>query len=260
MFVLVRLLVVLSISHGAFAKNENLSCAQYLADQPTQVDYALSDLEGSFFELVKKVAAADEVPASRVDKYVKDILSMKAAVLNSIVGILPAVHQPQHLAAIFQIIDSLGVDPQMYGLTLNKDSRVESTMAERARRTDYREPAFEESKGAPIGFVQFNKSLSKDLPLGIQRSIGFGPQEIKIDPAPKRKTGFITRQFDANSPNMKIIDLETKTAYQVNLVVMTSLGAKFSDNAYQVRWNDDVKSWVVIVENLNNPSGKIGFL
>lgn len=263
MAILIRVMVLLLLSQGAQARIQEETaekCAQLLSQQPSPLDYAVSDLEGLFLTLVQKVQSVHQVPASRREIFIKDILNMKAEALNRVMSILPMVKKAETLDSIYLIIDSLGVPPAMYGLTLDPQTHeVVSSMAKSGRRAKAETEA--EVVNRPIGFVTFAKSAGRDLPEELHRSIGFGPQRIDLHAPPKRLTGKFSRSVSPENKELLIVtDPETNSVYQVSIKILTSSGADLQDKTYRLEFNREMLEWIVRIENLNNPTGHIGFL
>jgi|GEM_PF-3286363 len=256
------------LSQGALAKSLNTNasnCADMLEPQAPILDYALSDLEGTFFDLVQKVQNFDEISPSRHEYLIKDILSMKANVLNQITNVLPMVIQSSKdhpkrarvLASIYQIIDTFGLPPAMYGLKLDAQSRV--ITPETPPFPTSETPAPEMS--TPIGFLQANPTPRRDLPEGMYRSIGFSAHEISVSVPPARETGYIRRGMAKENPNIMIIaDSETNNIYYIDIRIMTSSGAQVEGKKMQLNFSPEDREWIVLIENINNPVGRIGFL
>lgn len=260
MSVFVRIAIAMSllcISQGALAKDtteEAARCAELLS-KPTAVDYALSDLEGLFFDVVKKAQDGDHLTPSRAEAYIKDFLNMKAQLLNRIIGLLPAAEKPEMVASIYQMLDTLGVPPALYGLKLDEQGHLLK------QGPTYKSgPLPAETRGPSIGFVNMGEFQYRDLPEGLHRSIGFGPQRVESDPLPDRVTGMIQRMISKKDPNVLIVyDGEKKIAYAANLQLLHLGGIQIGDHTYQLEFNQEYQEWVVVVQNLANPSGKIGF-
>lgn len=262
MSALVRIAIavsLLSIAQGASAKDTSKEvqshCSKLLTSQPTTADYALSDLEGMFFDVIKKMQAADELTPARVEAYIKDILNMKAQVLNRALQLLPVAQKPETVASIYQILETFGIPPGFYGLEINKEGQLV-----RHGPTYKIGPIPPEENGPHIGFVSLGHKPYRDLPQGLSRSIGFGPERIESEAHPERMTGFIQSMVSPKDPNMLIIyDGEKKVAYAANLQFLHLGGIELNDRTYQLVFNQDIGEWIVAVENLANPSGKIGF-
>lgn len=257
----IRFAVLLCISQSAFARvtteEEREACAQFLSQSSRPIDYAFSDLEGLFFDLIKKVQASNEVPQDRAEFYVKDVLSMKAQVLNNVMYLLAAVEKPETLGSIYQMLDSLGVDPEMYGLKLDDQNRL---------MMPKRDPAPANVKKVrpvnkrTIGFLKLSPTPLRDLPEGLHRSIGFGPQHVEGYAPPARVTGQIRRAVSPKNQNIMIFtDGETKSVYQADRRILNLFGVEFENQKYTLQFNNEMSEWVVVVENLANPTNRIGF-
>lgn len=250
---------VFFISPLALAKDtteESKLCVQFLTRPNVKpIDYAASDLEGLFFDLIKKVQAANEVESAHAVSYVKEVLALKAQILNNVFRLLPTVEKPETLDSIYQMLETLGIPPKSYGLVIDKQNRI--TRKGPSFKLEFPPP---EEPGPSIGFVNFGKNETRDLPDWLHRSIGFGPQHVELDAPPPRATGSIHRTVSENDPRTLIItDGETNTTYKVDLRVLSIFGFELDNHRYQLEFNPEVYSWVVTDENLSNPSGKIGF-
>ncbi len=54
--------------------------------------------------------------------------------------------------------------------------------------------------------------------------------------------------------------LKQGARFNVDLRVCTSPGERSMARKYRLVFNRDLQEWLVLVENLNNPKGNIGFL
>src|SRR5437879_2994606 len=103
------LLIFIFISPAAFAKNsahESYADEEFhdlLKGYTNNIEFSLSDAEGLFFEILKKVIKAPQVPAGNSDFYSRDFLSMKAELLNDLIRIIPLIHDQQKLGSIYQM-------------------------------------------------------------------------------------------------------------------------------------------------------------
>jgi len=260
MSVLFRIAIAMSllcITRGALAKDtteEAARCAQLLSN-PTPVDYALSDLEGLFFDVVKKAQSGDELTPARAEAYIKDFLNMKAQLLNRIMQLLPVTQKPEMVASIYQMLDTLGVPPAVYGLKLDEQGHLL-----KQGPTYPSEPLPAETRGPSIGYLNMGEFQYRDLPEGLHRSIGFGAQRVEREALPERVTGMIQRMISKKDPNVLIVyDGEKKVAYAANLQLLHLGGIRLDTHTYQLQFNQEYHEWVVVIENLANPSGKIGF-
>lgn len=269
---IIAIALLLVISQGALAKTMKYparDCSLLLSPDAPALDFALSDLEGSFLELVKKVQNAGQVPADRVDPFIKDVLNMKASLLNDIFGLLPMVmlstdegpKRARVIGLFYQILDSLGVPPQIYGLAANEKGQIVIPQVPQQIREAMNRPA-PEVVNNPIGFVKPSSiDDGEAAPEGTHRSVGFGPQTLEDYPLPDRQTGFIQRTLlPQNKLIMIVIDREKNAYYHVDLRLLTSAGGQGDGRTFQLQFNPEIREWIVLVTNQNNPGGRIGFL
>lgn len=262
----IQLLVMALLSPCALALPKNATakdCSGVLSTQRPPLDYAISDYEGLFLELLLKVQSAVDMPTDRHEYLLTEILHLKAQVLNRTVQLLPLFlrvpdEQKRHriIGSVYQILDSLGVSPEVYGLQIDQQNRLVIPLLPRLRAVaNLPEPPYR-----PIGFLTSSRAPTRDLPEGLNRSIGFAPHTIRPTEDPKRHGGFLQRGFPPQNKNILIVaDGETKAVYYVDLRLLTSAGAEFVGRSLQLNFNPEISEWVVEVKNLHNPSGKIGF-
>ena len=263
-FIQFLVMALLSPSVLALPKSTTAEdCLILLSTQPRPVDYAISDYEGLYLELLQKVQSAVDMPHDRHEYLLTEILYLKAQVLNRTAQLLPVLlRMPDQqkkvrvLASVYQILDSLGIPPEMYGLKLDPKNRLVIP-----RLSSSREPAnLPEIPSTPIGFLTSSRAPARDLAKGLNRSIGFAPHILREIEYPKRNGGFLQRSFPPQNKNILIVaDGETKTVYYVDLRLLTSAGAEFIGKTLQLNFNPEIAEWVVEVKNIHNPSGKIGF-
>jgi hypothetical protein len=263
-FIQFLVMVLLSPSALALPKNATTkNCSDILATQRPPIDYAISDYEGLFLDLLKKVQFSVDMPPDRYEYLITEILHMKAQVLNRTMQLMPLFmritdrqKKVRILASVYHIIDSLGVSPEIYGLKLNEQNRLVIPLL-----PSLREPAnLPELPSRPIGFVTSSREPARDLLEGIKRSIGFTPHTVRDNEDPKRYGGFLKRGSLRQNKNILIVaDGETKAVYHVDLRILTSAGAQFGGKTLELIFNSEIAEWMVEVKNLDNPTGKIGF-
>ncbi len=249
------------------------SCAEILSPpktepaQYTQLDYVMSDLEGLFYIYIQKLQGADDVEASRTDSFLKDLLSMKAEILNEVVSLLPFVlnadideaKQGRMVNSIYQIVDSMGIPTSVYGLSLDEHGNVVSPNKKKARKKSAPTPAVKISPNKrTIGFIAGSGPAS-DLPENLHRSIGFKAHEIRGEAPPLRSTGEIKRVLTHGETSLVITDGETGKVYSIPLTRLLLMEAQLDGQKIKLEFNPDISEWIIAVENLNNPSGRIGF-
>jgi hypothetical protein len=257
---LIQLTLLLSLIPGAFAHAaKSPDCSSVLKTQPRVIDYAASDLEGTFLALVEKVQSAAEVPAARREYFIRDVLNMKAALLNQIGDLLPFLlrEKPEMIPTVYAMLDSIGVPPKIYGLEVDEKNRlvIPSLPPQGPRAGNDNE-----IQNAPIGFLKPSALPARDLEAGLHRSIGFADFSVRGEAAPLRRTGQIQRGIAKQNKSILIVaDGETGKSYAADLRILTSAGAEIEGKKLALQFNPDIREWIVLVENLNNPTGKIGF-
>lgn len=262
----IQLLVMVLLSPSALALPKNATtknCSDILATQRPPIDYAISDYEGLFLDLLKKVQFVVDMPPDRHEYLMTEILHMKAQVLNRTMQLMPLFvritdtqKKVRVLASVYQILDSVGVSPAIYGLQLDKQNRLVIPLL-----PSLRDPQnLPELPSQPIGFVTSSREPARDLAEGFHRSIGFATHIIRDNEDPKRYGGFLQRGSSPQNKNILIVaDGETKAVYYVDLRILTSAGAQFVGKTLQLIFNTEIAEWMVEVKNLDNPTGKIGF-
>lgn len=260
-------------AEGRYQVNTNgKSCGDLLTtkapEQPqTPLDYYVSDLEGLFFTYLAKMQAANEVSPSRLQYFLKDMLSMKAEILNDVMSILPYVaaspmneaHRANLLSSIYDIVDTMGVPGSIYGFKIDEDGTLLVPRRKRSKKRARATQAASIAKNEAIGFLG-GLPPERDLPGGIHRSIGFGTPNINKERPPQRKGGAIQRSVSNDKPEqIMILDGETGGMYVLPISRAGILGAQVDGKVYRLDFNKDTVEWVVAVENLNNPTGRIGF-
>lgn len=236
--------------------------------QYTSLDYAMSDLVGLFFTYLEKMQNVNETPPSRFEYVLKDMLSMKAEILNDVVMILPQVavssmdesRKNLLLNTLYQIIDTMGIPAQVYGFQVDDKGNLSFPGKQRPQDGGFKTFTIAEKSRPAIGFLGGHVA-GRDLPDGEHRSIGFGKQTIRGEQPPARVTGSIQRSISKENPAyILIIDGETGIVYNLPIKLVGAQGGKAGDKAFNLDFNNEVKEWFVLVQNLNNPEGKIGFL
>lgn len=218
---------------NAFAQTEGYykvsvngkSCGELLtvtapAKTYTELDYAMSDLEGLFFKYLEQMQNIDQTPESRLEYAFKDLLNLKAEILNDVISVLPYVavstmeeaRKNKLLNSVYQIIDTMGIPAKVYGFQVAEDGSL-SFPGKRRPQNTMKVVSISPAKEA-IGFLG-GKSPSRDLPDGEHRSIGFGTHTISGEKAPARVGGSIQRSVadDGQEKQLLIIDGETGTIY-----------------------------------------------
>jgi hypothetical protein len=268
MHTLTRLIVLVLFSQGVLAKapqGTNKDCSFLLLTQASPLEYELSDAEGVYLELIQKVQSIYEIRTERMESYIKDILALKAQVLNAFIYLIPRVNmqfesgpeKARVLSSIFQMITYLGVSPKSYGLEMDEQFAVTAPIIP----ISLKKKSKTYTRDAPIGFVASPQASDRDLPDELKRSIGFGEHQISSIHLPLRMIGRI--QLDISTANKEILlvsDPETKNVYKAHLRVLTSMGGKTEHLTYTLDFKPAIGEWIVKVDNLNNPEGHIGFL
>ncbi len=263
------LILVLGVVQGVSAKETpaGADCTALLSNRASPVDFELSDLEGSFLGLVQ-MAQTGSAP-ERSEYFVRDLLNSKADVLNQVTDVLPKVAmgmpegaaRTRALGTLYRMVETLGIAPATWGLKLDNQTNLVS-IAVPARNTSKIKPVKEpEVPNNPIGFVTPVNAGQTDVPEGFHRTIGFGAHRLVAHDQPLRKTGQITYAVHPKHKTILMVsDNETKEIYAVDMRIMTAPGALTENNRLSLDFNPDVGEWIINVENLANPTGKIGFL
>lgn len=244
---------------------DSLSSAPPAAPEFTPLDYELSDLEGTFFAFLEKVQSSGSVPAARAEYFLKDVLSLKADILNQVFDLLPQVirspmdpaKKARAMNSIYQIVDSLGIPAQVFGFRILRDGRVIFPSAPPQRIPRMVRPVL--PKVNPIGFTT-REPGSRDLPDDQHRSIGFGAHEIRGEVPPQREVGQISRSLEnGKAPVLVVTDEINKKTFRLPLAHLIFSEVTLEGSKYELQFNPEVMEWVVTRDNLNNPSGRIGF-
>lgn len=246
-------------------------CAQALSSSgPIPVlNYAMSDLEGLFFAYLAKLQAYENVSTAGADLYAKEVLSMKAEVLNRVGDLLPhaalspmpETQRSRMISSIFQMIDTLGMPSKIYGFEVNEEGRPVLPVSEKAREAFAKNSKTQDLVPAknPIGFLP-GKPATRDLPEHLKRSIGFRAHEIREHDRPQRTVGLIARQLVGEKNDvLLVIDRENSVSYAIPLVQLQVTSLEVPGRRYELQYNQEIREWVVIAQNLNNPTGRIGF-
>jgi hypothetical protein len=203
------------------------------------------------------------------------MLSMKAEILNDVFSILPYVtafpmeeaRRDRLLNSLYQIVDTMGIPGDIYGLEVGEDGQARFPEKKHSENpTEESVPAktappktVSVAKTGAIGFLA-GPPPQRDLPDGVHRSIGFGAHKINEEKPPRRKGGFIQRSVSNDNPDrIMILDGETGDMYVLPVSRVAFLGGQIDGKVYRLDFNADTLEWIVAVENLNNPSGRIGF-
>jgi hypothetical protein len=260
-------------AEGLYQVNMNdKSCSDLLTnkapEQPrTPLDYHISDLEGLFFTYLAKMQTANEVPGPRLQYFLKDVLSMKAEILNDVTSILPYVaaspmdegRRANLLNSIYEIVETMGVPGSIFGFKIDEDGTLLVPRKKQPKKRARAAQAVFVAKNEAIGFLG-GLPPERDLPGGTHRSIGFGTYNINREKPPQRKGGAIQRSISDNKPDQVVIlDGETGGMYVLPIARVGFSGGQVDGKVYRLDFNKDTVEWVVTVENLNNPTGRIGF-
>jgi hypothetical protein len=246
---------------------EELVAVAAPAKSYTGLDYAVSDLEGLFFIYLEKMQNVNEVPVSRLEYVLKDLLNLKAEILNDAMWTLPQVavsgmeeeRKNNLLNSIYQIIDTMGVPAQVYGFQIDKSGQLSYPGKRRPNIRAQGIRPVEIAKDA-IGFLG-GKAPSGDLPEGVHRSIGFKEHTVSGENPPARAGGTILRSISKEKPNyVLIVDGEKGTVYHLPIARVAFPGGQAGGKVFQLDFNNQTGEWMVLVKNLNNPDGRIGFL
>lgn len=232
-----------------------LSCAKLLGAQkaPSPLDYAVSDLEGLYLELLDEAKTAFEN-----ERQVEVFLKKKAEFLNKLGGLMPLLknHRTLKFMQVINMLGSLGVSPQSFGLDLSPEGKV---MASKSLLNAPPMWMFKPSphlKNSPIGFTHFKDQPDEELPPHLKRSIGFGT--IKVEPYedPKRLGGQL--EFQVKQGQFLVMDHEEKRVHWVNLDLLRMDGFSSEEKNVALIFDPNQREWLVSFELLSSRQ-RIGF-
>ena len=255
------------------------SCAAALMARriPRPLDYAASDLEGSFLELMRE-AAALETPGPRGrDADMERFLNQKAFMLNTLAeSAMPLVLDQATTgrsrigaAELVGMLITLGVSPEMYGLTLDTKTgraglhpqvlaRLTAPPAEArtVKRARVPRPIAER---AAIGFVPSGGEGEPELPPYLKRTVGFAPTKIeRSEKPPERRGGALDFADGSREDALKVIDREKGGEVEASLARLHVFEYVGAAKTMRLKFSPE-DGWFVAFESTVNPEGKIGF-
>jgi len=265
--------VAVSLTSGAvFAKGTRaISCTDLLAPvvgpAASPFEYAVSDFEGLYLDIISDIAQSGQIRANRVNKFAEDFLNKKATFLNQAIYVVRQMtlnqmqgqQSPTTPEQVFSMIASLGVDPTMYGLVINKEQQIELKVPAKPSNiaTKNNTEVAGEGQGF-VGFIDPKGSNERDLPAHLQRAVGFGREGISREEAPQRKTGLLKFSLDEKTKLLVVVDMSSRLQYAVDSKMLATSGAQTDDKIMRLQISQD-NSWFVSYENTANPKGIIGF-
>lgn len=240
------------------------------APRSTPLDYQMSKLESLFLYYAEKAQGLNAVAPERAEAYVKDLLNLKAQILNVIFAVLPKVlafpveptRKAELVSSIHQIVDAVGIPITVFGFEVDKKGYVTHPQLKNYPRRVIRAvasglPNKAETKAA-IGFLEGVKP-DRDLPAHLHRSIGFGETKITGEAPPARAVGQIQISLSADNSIVHILDRETGARFDVPIMSMVTNAFGGKDKDMQLDFIPEYREWFVRIENLHNPTGRIGF-
>lgn len=269
---LAAILIGAALSTGAKAQTSKInltvnmdiaSCAKLLesVNAPTPFDFAISDLEGLYIELLE-----DSVELSSPEIFLKK----KAEFFNRLNAVFPKLLRDNirnenpaiPLVQLVNMMMSLGVGPEFYGLKLDENSQISIDkkvyQSALSQSPSSRKPAAKPENKKSIGFVEFRGEGEEPLPAYLRRSVGFAPFRVERRESPKRRGGQLKFEVLSDQTALRVIDSEENVIYELPLEALQTvfyesdvkkMGLKFDPN----------QGWIVAFESLVNPDGVIGF-
>lgn len=236
-------------------------------------EFQVSDLETLYLELLQ-----DSVRISNGDeKYVKDhaenYMKKKAEFLNDAMPVVRRLRQlsklrtkaRKELNLIYTMISTLGANVkgiQSITKTYRPKKSAVATSFAKPNSIGFFENKNDDGSGpAPyFGFGNRPRNTGSDLPEGMHRSIGFGPQVIESHvETPLRAAGKLTIELTKDLNSIVVTDLMTNTIYMVKKMFMLAGDAESEFKAFAIEYDNGENEWILNYKNLANPEGKIGF-
>lgn len=242
------------------ARSYEVDCQKLLMRAKTAkpLDFAISDLEGLYLEIVQDTIELSNHPSSEGAPY-QTYFKKKAQFLNDAIGVILQIRfmDPQELPEVnytqfAQMFFSLGVDPKMYGLTPDKNGDFQLSIGKTKKSKATASEPFVESRA--IGFIHFPKSESQK-----PHSIGFATWKTPEQETPIRAGGRIGFEPLPSRNLLLVGDFENTVAYEVSVGLLRSFQYKGEDLSFEITFDKQQGQWIVAFENHNNPTGKIGF-
>lgn len=250
------------------------SCAKLLEslNAPSPADYAISDMEGAYVELLKDATALSSSDVRNKDRQMEIFLKKKADFLNRLNAVFPKLIYDHFangeasipLSQLVNMILSSGVATESYGIKLVDDSQISidqrtyhSAMAMGAPRPQTLSTKSARKKRA-IGFVELQGEEEEALPAHLHRSIGFHPFRIERHEDPKRKVGQLDFEMLADEKTLRVKDHQENTVHELSLEVLQTLVYETDSKKMGLTF-DPREGWIVAFESLVNPDGVIGF-
>lgn len=237
----------------------------------TPFEFFVSDTEALYLEIISDIAQFESVSPEKHPYFFESFLNKKSELLNNIIQIVRRFKSNSHFEAqskikltqIYNMLFSLGIDPELYGLNSNSSNQAQLKVERKQKKKELKKgiaPTPSENMGF-IGFLE-PKDLSgennskKTKGLGY---IGFLPQPPKEEQLPHRQIGQIAIEYDQETNFLKITDSQNNIEYIVARTDLARAQVKISGKQMTLTFNSKSKSWFVSFENLANPSGQIGF-
>lgn len=248
------------------------SCMKLLESlsAPSPADYAISDMEGAYVELLKDATALSSSDVQDKDRKMEIFLKKKADFLNRLSAVFPNLIYDHFangeasipLSQLVNMILSVGVATESYGIKLVDDSQISidqrtyhSAMAMGAPQLLSTKP---QKKKRTIGFVELQGEEEEVLPAHLHRSIGFHPVKVERHEDPKRKVGQLNFEMLADEKTFRVKDHHENTVYELSLEVLQALFYETDSKKMGLTF-DPREGWIVAFESLVNPDGVIGF-
>lgn len=236
---LVLMLSLGAMTQAAHAANQN-DCDGLLVGQANEFEFAVSDLEGLYLDLVHSAGdlAAQTQPNPRL---VEIFLKKKAEFLNDLIAIVMGVQKSPavDVEVLRMMALSVGVPPEALRFEL-RDRDLPNTK--------FQDPI-------KIGFNQSGDLLSTPEP---RRSIGFGALIELPHEQPLRSGGLMQFLEIRDKGILVVVDLENNKPYAAPYTILHAMSVETDEKAMELTF-DPRRGWFVAFQNLLNPDGKIGF-
>lgn len=239
----------------------------------TKFAFQVSDVETLYLELLQ-----DSVRISNGDeKYVKDnaenYMKKKAEFLNDATSVIRQLRARKklndtaktELELMFTMVSTLGASVDtMKAITKPyrpKKGAVETPPPEK-NPIGFLDHGNDDGSGPSphVGFGNNLRNTGTDLPEGMRRSIGFGPQvvESRVE-TPSRAPGKMLLELTEDGNTIVVSDLMTDIVYMIKKEFMFAGDAESEFKSFAIDYDPSEHEWILRYVNLANPEGKIGF-
>ncbi|NCN40830.1 hypothetical protein GW916_06215 [bacterium] len=230
---------------------------------PTPLDFVVSDLEGSYLEVIKDLDRfAKEGYPSLSEMEV--LLKKKAAFLNEFESLVRSLlfseskeeQDSINLHSLAQMVYYFGLPPKRFGLTMAPNGEV--GLVSPPEKKPSSETAGIESKKEKIGFLDFGKDQEDDS-LNQKFTVGFSALVPAEEDLPLRLGGRIDFQFIPKQKRLLVGDFEKLEGFSVPMNLMMINQIDSPEKSFSVVYDENLKEWLVAYTNHLNPTGRIGF-